>query len=291
MSSSEPGVSDELADLTTMRAGLDAFAAAVSVREPIDQVLDGVVSHPGHEVPIRTYVAADADDTVLVWLHGGGYVAGSLAAVDPLCRTLARRLGSTVVSVGYRLAPENPFPAALEDAMAVVSAVGSRPDVRQIAVGGDSAGGGLAAAVAALSEVVLCAHVLLCPFLDATLSCPSVVEKGDGYGLTQEALRGFARMYVGPAGDLADPRVSPLLGTRYAALPPAVVVTAGDDPLRDEGELYAARIAETGGRAHLRRWEGMPHGFVGMTAEVAEADTALQWAADLLRTLLNGAPG
>lgn len=270
-------------DLLTMRSGLDTFAAAVSVREHIADVADDVLSLPGRRIPVRTYRPAGADDAVLVWFHGGGFVAGSLEAVDPLCRTLARRLGSTVLSVAYRLAPENPFPSGLEDALAAVAAVATRPEVRRLAVGGDSAGGALAAGVSRLLAVPLRAQVLLCPFLDASLSCPSVKEKGQDFPLTEAALRGFVQMY---GGDPTDPRLSPLLGTDFAGLPPTVVVTAENDPLRDEAELYAERVLAAGGTSFLRRWDGMPHGFVGMTAELPEADQALQWATDRLRLLL-----
>lgn len=275
------------ADLATMRAGLDAFAAAVSVRVAVAAVTDEVLSLPGRDLPLRTYQPEGADDAALVWFHGGGFVSGSLDAIDPVCRSLARRVGSTVVSVGYRLAPEDPYPAAVEDGLAAVAAVATRPGVRRVAIGGDSAGGGLAAVVARLTGVPLVAQVLLCPFLDVTLSSPSVREQGQDHLLTEAALRGFARMYVGPGGDPADPRVSPLLGTDFTGLAPTVVVTAEHDPLRDDGEQYADKVAAAGGTVHSRRWDGMEHGFVGMTALLAEAEQALQWTADRLRTLLD----
>lgn len=271
-----------LDDLATMRSGLDAFAAAVSVREPVAAVTDEVLSLPGRELPLRTYRPEGADDAVLVWFHGGGYVSGSVDAIDPVCRSLARRCRLTVVSVGYRLAPEHPFPAAYDDCLAALDHV-ARPGMK-VALGGDSAGGGLAAAVARASQVPLAALVLLCPFLDATLSGPSVREKGESHGLTEQALLGFVRMY---GGDPTDPRVSPLLVPDLRGLPPAVVVTAEHDPLRDEGERYAARIVAAGGAAHVRRWDGMVHGFAGMTADLPEADDALQWTADRLRELLD----
>lgn len=287
MSNPGIGVSDEFADLAALRAGLDAFAAAVSLREPIASVTDEVVRRPDRDIPLRVYRPAAADDAVLVWFHGGGYIAGSLAAIDPVCRALARRLGSTVVSVGYRLAPEHPFPAALDDALEAVTSVAAWPGASRVAIGGDSAGGGLAAAVARLTEVPLRAQVLLCPFLDATLSCPSVLQNGEGNLLTATALRQFVHLYLGAHGEAADPRVSPLLGTDFSGLPPAVVVTAGNDPLRDEGELYAARVAAAGAATFVRRWDGMVHGFVGMTAELDQAQAALDWATSQLRLLLD----
>ena len=266
-----------------MRAWLDAFAASVSVTEPVAQVTDADLDLGDRVVPLRRYVPDGADDAVLVWFHGGGYVSGTLDAIDPVCRALARRARVSVVSVGYRLAPEHPFPAAYDDCVAALAEV--QRVTERVAVGGDSAGGGLAAAVARSSSHDLAALVLLCPFLDQTLSCPSVQTAAQD--LTEESLRGFVSMY---GGDPADPRVSPLLTPDLSGMPPAVVVTAEHDPLRDEGELYASRLVEAGGRAELRRWDGMVHGFPGMTAQLPEAEDSLQWTAERLRALLDGRP-
>ena len=274
-----------LDDLATMRAGLDAYAAAVSVREPVHEVRDELLALPDRSVPLRWYGTEEQTDAVLVWMHGGGYVSGTLDAIDPVCRSLVNRLGDVrIVSVGYRLAPEHPYPAGLDDCLAAVEDVAARPEVRRVAVGGDSAGGGLAAAVARRTSVPLRAHVLLCPWLDASLASPSVREKGTDFQLTEASLRAMARLY---GGDPRDPGVSPLLGD-LAELPPAVVVTAEHDPLRDEGEAYAAGIVAAGGRAWVRRWDGVLHGFPGMTAELPEAGASLQWVADRLRELLSG---
>ncbi len=269
-------------ELAEMRLDLDAFASEVSVTEPFDDITDGTFGESGHEVSVRTYRPGGTDDAVLVWFHGGGFVSGTLAAIDPTCRSLARRLGSTVMSVDYRLAPEHPFPAAIEDGLRVVAALAG---TRRLAVGGDSAGGGLAAAVARQTAVPLRALVLLCPWLDLTLASPSVQVLGQAEGLTEAGLRDYAAMYLGDAAP-TDPRASPLLGD-LTGLPPTVIVTAGNDPLRDEGELYGQKLVTAGGVAHVRRWEAMPHGFVGMTAGLAEAEQALQWTTDQLRELLD----
>ncbi|MCU1675171.1 MAG: hypothetical protein JWN77_3284 [Frankiales bacterium] len=260
-------------ELAQLRLGLDAFAAAVSVTEPVECVEDGLVGG----VPVRSYGTAAQ---VLVWAHGGGFVSGSLDAIDPVCRALSNRTGLRVVSVGYRLAPEHPFPAALEDVLTVVRGT---PGV--LAVGGDSAGGGLAAA-AAREAPGLRALVLLCPWLDLTLTSPSVLEEGSGAGLTAEALRAFASLYTDQP---ADPRASPLLAPDLVGLPPVVVVTAEHDPLRDEGERYAARVVAAGGEAVVRRWAGTVHGFAGMTAELAEAAEAQDWVAQRLVEVLRRA--
>ncbi len=274
-------------DLATMRSGLDAFAAAVSVVLPVETVTDEQLALPGRSIPLRTYVPAGADDAVLVWFHGGGYVSGTVDAIDPVCRELADRLRCTVISVGYRLAPEFPFPAALEDCLAALETVAARGP-GPLAVGGDSAGGGLSAAVVRQTTIPVAAQLLLCPWLDATLSCVSVRAKGQDHGLTEVALRSFASMYVGADGDPAGPGASPLLGEDFSGLPPTVVVTAENDPLCDEGELYAQRLVEAGGQAQARRWDDMLHGFVGMTKDVPKADEALRWACDRLAALLRG---
>ncbi len=263
--------------LAEVRAGLDVFAADVSVREPVDVVTDESLDLGDRVVPLRRY---GDSDRLLVWFHGGGYVTGGLDAIDPTCRALRNRSGWSVLSIGYRLAPEHPFPAAYDDAVAALShAVGLSGTV---AVGGDSAGGGLAAAVAASTSVPVSALVLLCPWLDGTGSCASVIEKGDDHGLTAASLRAFMDLY---GGDPTDPRVSPLLAPDLSGLPLTLVVTAEHDPLRDEGELFASRIRAAGGAAEARRWDGMIHGFPGMTAEAPEAVEALTWVSDRLRAL------
>ncbi len=274
-----------LADLTLMRTGLDAFAEAVSSSVPVAHVHDELLTLPGRAIPLRTYRPERVSTATLVWFHGGGYVSGTVEAIDPVCRVLANQIGCTVVSVGYRLAPESPYPAALEDCLAALAVVAERAP-GPLAVGGDSAGGGLSAAVARRTTVPLAGQLLLCPWLDATLSSPSVQAKGVDHGLTEVALRAFARMYLGPDQDPADEGASPLLGKDFSGLPPTVVVTAENDPLCDEGERYAAQVVAAGGTAAARRWDGMLHGFVGMTAELREADEALLWSAAQLRALL-----
>jgi acetyl esterase len=262
-------------DLAQMRAGMEAFAAEVSVRASVRVVADSILELPGRTIALRTY-RDHQDVPVLMWFHGGGYVSGSLDAIDPTCRQLALRAQVEVVSVGYRLAPEHRFPAALDDAVAAVERL--RPD----AVGGDSAGGGLAAAVAQRVPG-LRAQLLLCPWLDGTLQLPSVRARTATEGLSETALLAFAALY---ADDPADPGVSPLRAPDLTGAPPAVIVTAGLDPLLDDGEQYAARLQAAGVAAFLRRWDGEVHGFPGMTAVTPAAAEALQWAAGRLRALL-----
>jgi acetyl esterase len=262
--------------LAEIRAGLDVLAAEISSPPPVYDVRDAELSLDGRDIPIRTYRPAPGDLPVLMWFHGGGYISGSLDAIDTTCRELALRARVQVVSVGYRLAPEHPFPAGLDDCLAAAAQL--RPD----AVGGDSAGGGLAAVVAQ-RHAGLRAQVLLCPWLDGTLTLPSVLENSTPDGLNAPALRAYMQMY---ADDPADPGVSPLHATELASAAPAIVVTAGSDPLRDDGAVYADRLRAAGITVQARCWAGELHGFPGMTAVTPAAAESLQWAAERLRELL-----
>jgi acetyl esterase len=262
--------------LREMRAGLEALAAAVSTPPPVYNVEDGELDLPGRRIALRTYQPAPGARALLMWFHGGGYVSGSLTAIDATCRELAVRAEVDVVSVGYRLAPEHPYPAALDDCLAAAELL--RPD----ALGGDSAGGGLAAAVA-LRHAGLRAQVLLCPWLDGTLGLPSIRANSSPDSLNEKSLRAFIQLYT---DDPADPGVSPLHAADLQHAPPAVVVTAGLDPLRDDGERYADRLLDAGVKVELRRWEDQVHGFPGMTASTPAAAESLQWAADRLNDLL-----
>ncbi|MCW2570724.1 MAG: esterase [Frankiales bacterium] len=276
-----PDVDRLLADLGVtslreMRAGLEALAAAVSAPPPVYNVEDGELDLPGRRIALRTYQPAPGRRPILMWFHGGGYVSGSLTAIDATCRELAVRAHVDVVSVGYRLAPEHPYPAALDDCRAAAELL--QPD----AVGGDSAGGGLAASVAQ-RHAGLRAQVLLCPWLDATLSLPSVRANSAPDSLNETALQAFIQLYT---DDPTDPGVSPLHAAELRHAPPAVVVTAGLDPLRDDGERYADRLLDAGVKVELRRWEDQVHGFPGMTASTPAAAESLQWTADRLNDLL-----
>lgn len=264
-------------DVARARRGLDAFAIAVGAGAPAVPYEDGVLAG----VPVRRYLpVGPARGPELVWLHGGGWVTGGLAAVDPLCRALVARTGAPLTSVAYRLAPEHPFPAALEDCLAVLRAMD-----RPFAVGGDSAGAGLAAAACLLDrELPVSAQVLLTPLLDASLSSPSIRLLGSGFGLTRTALEHFVGLYLDGA-DPRDPRCSPLHAVDLSGLPPAVVVTAELDPLRDEGEAYASRLREAGVVVAERRFDAMVHGFAGMTAVTPVAGQALDWLVDELARL------
>jgi len=223
----------------------------------------------------------DGPFPVLVWIHGGGWVIGSAAESLPTCKDLAQGAGCVVVDVDYQLAPESPFPGPLDECATVTRWVIEHADelngdAARVAVGGDSAGGNLAAAVA-LEVPGLVFQVLVYPATDLTLSHPSIDENGEGYFLTKDAMVWFTNHYVATA-DAKHPRVSPLFAETesVAGAPPAFVITAEFDPLRDEGEAYAERLREAGVAVHAKRYDGQIHGFFSMPSVMpvgAEAQT------------------
>jgi acetyl esterase len=258
---------------------------------------------PG-DIPARLYRPGDLPEgsPMLVFFHGGGFVIGDIDSHDGLCRFLARNAGVRVLSVGYRLAPENPFPAAVDDcvaafkwAVAEASALGADPKL--IALGGDSAGGNLSIVTAlqvASGNARPVFLLLLYPTVDATTRRRSRELFGDGYFLTDAGMDWFMERYVPDPQTRPDPRVSPLLAEDLSGLPPTYLATAGFDPLRDEGELFARRVAEAGVPIVLRRHEGLFHGFASMTGLGHSFKEATLEAASALRTGLaisrNGRP-
>jgi acetyl esterase len=234
-------------------------------------------------VPCRVYepFGAEAAGT-LVWVHGGGWTIGDLDTADAVARSLANASGCEVVSVGYRLAPEAPFPAAVDDCWAVVSEVAAGRGA--VAVGGDSAGGNLAAVTALLARdagVVLRHQLLVYPVTDLSRESPSYAENGEGFLLTADTMRWFINHYTAPS-DRTSWKASPLLADDLAGVAPAHVVTAGFDPLRDEGDAYAARLAEAGVPVVHDRVEGATHAFFAMSGVTPLASDAVARAAGLL---------
>jgi acetyl esterase/lipase len=273
-----------------------ADVATLLDREPVASVTDRTTLSAGAGVPVRIYrpVACalgpmTTKPAVLVWFHGGGWTVGDLEVADAPCRALANRVGVVVVSVGYRLAPEHPFPAALDDATATVRWVvahGSELgiDARRLAVGGDSAGGNLAAVVCQQLRAggpAISFQLLVYPVTDGRLSSPSMTDFAEGYGLGREEMDWYWRQYVGDrARD--DPRMSPLRAPDDAlvGLPPAIVISAELDPLRDEGEAYGRRLRAAGVDCEIARYRRMVHGFYSLPGVVPAARTAIQQAAD-----------
>ncbi len=236
--------------------------------------------------------AGEGPHPVLVWIHGGGWVIGSAAESDATARDLCNRAGCIVVNVDYRLAPEHPFPAPLDDCLTAVElgpVVDRLPRGRpaRVAVGGDSAGGNLSAVVAQALPGRLVGQVLVYPVTDCRMDrSPSMDENAEGYLLTKAGMIWFRDHYLsGGGGDPADPRVSPLLATPevLAAAPPAIVITAEYDPLRDEGEAYAAALRAAGVEVEQIRYDGHIHAFFSMLAAVPAAVDASDRVAAFLR--------
>ncbi len=292
----------QTAELLAMMASLDlppieettpqeARAQRAALLRPSPEPIAESRDLDGGGVPCRFYQPAVLRSPgLLVWYHGGGWVLGDLDSHDDPCRALANRGGFCVLSVDYRLAPEDPFPAAVDDALAATRWAGEHlADLgcRVLAIGGDSAGGNLAAVVANRAPTPICFQLLVYPATDARMGHPSITENGDGYFLTSTGMRWFFDHYLsGPDGTLEDPRVSPLLEDpeRLAAGPPAMVITAEFDPLRDEGAAYALALAAAGVATTHVRFDGQIHGFFSLFGLVDDARSAQSMAAEALHT-------
>jgi acetyl esterase len=254
------------------------------------------VPGPAGDIPVRVYRPLDAASTVLpvlVWFHGGGWVIGSVHESDADCRRLAVDGKFAVVSVEYRLAPEYPFPAAPEDCYAVVAWVAAHAerlhvDPTRLAVGGDSAGGNLAAVVSLMARdrggPGILFQLLVYPVTDiASMETPSHHENAEGYFLTRNSMLWFRDHYTPDASIRTNPHVSPLHATNLAGLPRALVITAEFDPLRDEGEAYADRLLAAKVPVTKNRYAGQIHGFFSMNAFLEGGRQAFQEAVDALR--------
>jgi acetyl esterase/lipase len=262
-------------------------AAAAEAFGPVDPVAAVEDRETGGGIPVRIYrpVETDGLPVTLVYFHGGGWVNGSLDTHDGIVRALAHRSGRVVIAVDCRLAPEHPFPAAVEDALEATDWVFDNLaelgiDFRKVAVGGDSSGATLAAVVARRIPVEL--QVLICPVLDHRFDTESYERFAEGYGLTRDAMRWYWAQYLGGA-DGTSPDASPLRATDLDSLPPAIVLVAGFDPLRDEGLAYAAKLEEAGTQVTVLCYEGMIHNFIRFAASIDRATEALTDVAQLLR--------
>ncbi len=267
---------------------------------PVYRIEDRDIPGTAGPIPIRIYTpVGDGPFPVLVYFHGGGWVLGSLETHDPICRELTRAVGCIVVSVDYRLAPEHPFPVPLEDCYAAVCWVAQyasdlNGDAQRIAVGGDSAGGNLAAAVALTARdrglPSLAYQLLIYPVLDYAFDTDSYREYGDGYFLTQDMMAWFWQHYLRDATYGVSPQASPLRAQNLCGLPSTLLLTAEFDPLRDEGAAYAKRLQAAGVQVEYRCYAGMIHGFLGSTAALETAAQAMAETAETLRACLGIRP-
>jgi acetyl esterase len=281
-----------------------AFGAMRHVLTPdppaVDEARDLKVPGPHGDVPARFYRpkgSAGATLPVIVYFHGGGWVLGDLDTHDYVSRELANRAGAAVLSVDYRLAPEHKFPAAVDDAFAAyrwangegASRLGV--DGARIAVAGDSAGGNLSAVVSLMARDTgtagsLRGQVLAYPAIDMRGDYPSMREFGEGHLLERAGMDWFYGHYLRRAEEKLDWRASPLLASRHDGLAPALVMTGGCDPLRDEGKAYADRLAAAGNKVTYRCFDGLLHGFLQQGKIVRASDEALATAAAFLRQAL-----
>jgi len=269
------------------RLEFDLFQPVMSGRPaPVGEIVDRTIAGPGGRLRVRIYRPAGSVARLLptiLYLHGGGWAIGSLEAYDLPCRFFCARSGCAVVAVDYRLAPEHKFPAALDDAVAAFrwlvtesEELGIDPD--RIVIAGDSAGGTLAAVVAQQVRGEThppCLQWLIYPATDLSAETPSHASCGEGFLLTRTDMGWFRSLYLDDPADTADPRVSPLRAADLSNLPPALIFTAGFDPLRDEGQAYAGRLAAAGVKVVQREFDSLIHGFVGMRGALQAAARAM----------------
>ncbi|MBI3527198.1 MAG: alpha/beta hydrolase [Betaproteobacteria bacterium] len=276
----------------------------LKVSEPIFRAEDRCIAGSGSDIPIRIYTPREIKTAeklpVLTWFHGGGFVIGSLETHDSVCRMLANRADCIVVAIDYRLAPESKFPAAVEDCEAALKwvalhAVEFGGDSNCIAVGGDSAGANLATVIAILARDA--AHpkpafqLLIYPCTAPEPEMASHHKFKEGYVLTRNSITWFYRQYLRNGKDVNDFRFAPLILDDLSGLPPALIIVAGYDPLRDEGVEYARKLIEAGNRVRLSNYEGMIHGFYLMGGAVDAARRAVTESAEALREAFDGVRG
>ncbi len=282
------------------RRTMTARRAAMPPGEPVAKTEDRVIPGPAGSIPVRVYTPQGAGPfSVVVYFHGGGWVIGDIESHDASVRALTNRSGCVIVSVDYRLAPEHKFPAAADDCFAATQWAAAHAaefggDAARLAVGGDSAGGNLAAVVALMAKERGDPHIafqlLIYPVTDYNLDTASYKANAEGYLLTRDAMVWFWNHYLNTAAEGKNPIASPLQASDLTGLPPALVITAEYDPLRDEGEAYAKRLEAAGVRVICTRYEGMIHGFFGMHLLIDKAREALDQAATALRTALAATP-
>jgi acetyl esterase len=275
--------------LQQSRDGL-ALLHASGCGEPEPMYAIGELDADG--VPVRVYRPSPDDNLpVVVYFHGGGWTIGSVEVYDPVTRALANAAGAVVVSVEYRRAPEHPYPAPLDDCWTALqwvtkNAAGFEGDPNRIAVGGDSAGGNLAAVCALLARdahITLALQVLIYPVTDASNGFPSHAENAKGFLLEEAEMNWFVDCYTRGGAEVADWHISPLRAPDLAGVAPALVITAEYDILRDEGEAYAQRLADAGVPVEHTRYDGMIHAFFALPALLDDSTVAMAQVAGALQ--------
>jgi acetyl esterase len=270
------------------------YTEAQSVPPSIEvySVEDFVVPGPAGDIPVRLYRPNDKPAPLHVHFHGGGWVIGNLVTHDADCREIVAASGCMVLAVDYRLAPEHPFPAAPEDCYAVScwaaansTQLGGSPGL--ISIGGDSAGGNLAAVVALMARdrngPEFAMQLLLYPITEPSMASASFRENAEGYLLTKTMMAWFWNHYCPDIEQRKHPLISPLMASDLSGLPPALMITAEFDPLRDEGEAYAARLKEAGVEVEMRRFNGFIHGFFSLAGIIEATREAVELVGTALR--------
>ena len=287
---------DTLEPAEARRQAVERFQPVAGVPEPVASVEDRHIPGPAGEIPVRVYMPDAAPPRpALVYFHGGGWVICNLDTHDVICRKIAHRAGAVVVSVDYRLSPEHKFPAAVDDCYAATVWMAAHAgelgvDRGRISVGGDSAGGNLAAVVSLKSRdeqgPPIALQAMVYPVTDlSSFETPSYAEFAEDHQLTGSMMAWFRNHYLSSAADGLNPYASPLLARDLSGLPPALIITAECDPLRDEGEAYARRLEEAGIPVTCTRYAGMIHPFFSLSGVIPRALDAIQQVADAVKSV------
>ncbi len=278
------------------RKSMEAMLNVLGAGPDVHKVENRKIPGPAGEIPIRIYTPASKPNGILVYFHGGGWVVGDLASHDYVCRVFTNETGCTVVAVDYRLAPEHKFPAGPDDCYAATQWVSKNApslgsDADHIAVGGDSAGGNLAAVISLMardrSGPRIRHQMLIYPVTDCSMDTPSYQEfTADGFVLSKLDMEWFWNYYIPNAKDRENPYASPARARDLKTLPPAHIITASHDPLRDEGEAFAELLKKAGNKVKVKRYEGVVHGFVSLQFVIDQGKTATRELAEELKASL-----
>jgi acetyl esterase len=279
--------------VTPEQARLNMKSRPRAAGPEVAKVEDRKIPAAGVEIPVRIYTPAGPGPfPILAWFHGGGWVVGDLDTADASARHLTVGAGCVTVSVDYRLAPETKFPGAADDCYAATvwaaqNAGRINGDARRLAVGGDSAGGNLAAAVSLMARdrgtPPLAYQLLVYPVTALDFNTPSYRNNAEGYMLTRDGMQWYWEQYLQATAEATNPYAAPLAAASLSGLPPALVITAEYDPLCDEGEAYAKRLQDAGVTTTCTRYDGMIHGFFGMPTLMDKGKQAVDEAAGALR--------
>ena len=280
-------------EVSPEQARINAAARPRPAGPEVAAVVDRNIPGPDGDVPVRIYTPeGDGPFPILAWYHGGGWVVGDLESADATARHLCKGAGCVVVSVDYRLSPETKFPGPAEDCYAATvwaanNAGSLKADASRMAVGGDSAGGNLAAAISLMAAdrggPAIVHQLLVYPVTERNYSTPSYSQNAEGFLLARDAMIWYWDAYLADAADASNPYAAPMNAESLAGQPSALVITAEFDPLRDEGEAYGRRLQEAGVATTISRYDGMIHGFFGMVGIMDKSGQVMEEATAALR--------